>query len=83
MNDQERRQLVSKAKIDRLAFEAAQLLSKGETGKATTLAGEGMTIAGREQFDHWLRHYATARFKITGRAVDEFLRCVPPIGVAL
>ena len=83
MNDLERRQFVQKAKADRLAFEAAELLSNGETGKAATLAGECMTIAGREQLAMWLRHYATTRFKIASRTVDEFLGGVPPANVAL
>jgi len=83
MNDQQRRQFVQKAKADRLAFDAAQLLSRGETDKAATLAGECMTIAGREQLAIWLRHYATTRFKIASRTVDDFLDGVPPANVAL
>jgi hypothetical protein len=83
MNDQERRQFVQKAKADRLAFDAAQLLSKGETDQAQALAGQCMTIAGREQLAHWLRHYATTRFKIASRTVDEFLDGMPPAHVAL
>jgi hypothetical protein len=83
MNDVERRQFVQKAKADRLAFDAAQLLSRGETSEATTLAGECMMIAGREQGALWLRHYATTRFKIANRAVDDFLGGVPPTHVAL
>jgi len=83
MTDIERRQFVQKAKADRLAFEAAELLSNGETSKAATLAGQCMTIAGREQLALWLRHYATTRFKITSRTVDEFLVGVPPADVAL
>jgi hypothetical protein len=83
MNDVERRQFVRKAKADRLAFDAAQLLSRGENSKAVTLAGECMTLAGPEQFTVWLRHYATTRFKITNGAVDEFLGSVPPADVAI
>ena len=83
MNDQERRQFVQKAKADRLAFEAAQLLSLGETDKAATLAGECMTLAGREQFAQWLRHYATTRFKVAGGTVNEFLGSVAAVNAAL
>jgi hypothetical protein len=83
MNDVQRRQFVQKAKADRLAFDAAQLLSLGETEKAATLAGECMTIAGREQLALWLRHYAITRFKIANRTVDEFLRGMPAANVAL
>ena len=83
MNDIQRRQFVQKAKADRLAFDAAQLLSRGETDQAATLAGEGMTIAGREQLASRLRHYATTRFKIASRTVDEFLGGVPSANVAL
>ena len=36
MTDVERRLFVRKAKADRLAFDCAQLLSKGETSKAAT-----------------------------------------------
>ncbi|HEY2411569.1 MAG TPA: hypothetical protein VGI40_04975 [Pirellulaceae bacterium] len=83
MNDVERGQFVRKAKADRLAYEAAELLSLGEMTKAATLAGEGTTLAGREQLSIWLRHYATTRFKITTKAVDEFLSGVPLDSVAL
>lgn len=78
MNALERREFVRKAKGDSLAYAAAQLLSRGDTPGATTLAGECVTIAGREQLALWLRHYATTRFKIPGRTVDEFLESVPP-----
>jgi hypothetical protein len=83
MNDAQRRQFVQKARADRLAFDAAQLLSQGETDQATALAGQCMTIAGHEQMALWLRHYATTRFKIVGRAVDDFLVGVPATDVAL
>jgi hypothetical protein len=83
MSDVQRRQFVQKAKADRLAFDAAQLLSRGETDKAATLAGQCITIAGREQWAQWLRHYATTSFKIASRTVDEFLDDVPPANVAL
>jgi hypothetical protein len=74
---------VQKAKADRLAYEAAELLSLGELNKATTLAGECTTLSGREQLTIWLRHSATTRFKISTKAVDEFLSAVPPDSVAL
>ena len=83
MNAQQRQQFVQKAKADRLAFECAESLSRGETNLATTLAGQCMTIAGREQLDMWLRHYATTRFKVATKTVDEFLVSVPPAIVAL
>jgi hypothetical protein len=83
MSDVQRRQFVQRAKADRLAFDAAQLLSRGETDKAAALAGEGMTIAGREQLSSWLRHYATTRFKIANRTVDEFLVGLPLTNVVL
>jgi hypothetical protein len=75
--DLQRREFVQRAKADRLAFDAAQLLSVGETDKAATAAGEGVTAAGREYLELWLRHYATTKFKIATRAVDEFLGSVP------
>ena len=83
MNPQERHQFVQKAKADRLAFDAAQLLSRGEIDKAVTLAGECLTLAGPEQLALWLRHYATTRFKVTRGTVDEFLGSVPPPNVAI
>jgi hypothetical protein len=83
MSDVQRHQFVQKAKADRLAFDAAQFLSQGETDKATTLAGQCITIAGREQWTQWLRHYAITSFKIASRTVDEFLDGVPPANVAL
>jgi hypothetical protein len=83
MNPQERRQLVQKAKADRLAFEAAELLSRGDTAKAATLAGECRTLAGQEQSERWLRHYATTKFKMAHRTVDILLSSMPPVSVAV
>jgi hypothetical protein len=83
MNDTERRQFVQKAKADSLAYDAAQLLSRGETSQAATLAGKCITLAGREQFTLWLRHYAITRFKIASPTVDAFLGNMPPAEVAL
>ena len=83
MSDLERRQFVQKAKADSLAYDAAQLLSRGETSQAATLASECITLAGREQFTRWLRHYATTRFKIATSTVDAFLGNTPPVDVAL
>jgi len=83
MNDLQRRQLVQKAKGDRLAYDAARLLSLGETDKAATVANEGVAIAGREQLALWLHHYATTRFKVASRTVNEFLDGVPSANVAL
>jgi hypothetical protein len=77
MNDTQRRQFVQKAKADNLAFNAAQLLSRGETGKAATLASDSITLAGREQFSQWLRHYAVTRFKTATAVVDAFLDNMP------
>ena len=83
MNDLQRRELVQKAKADRLAFESAQLLSLGESSKAETLAGECMTIASREHFELWLRHYATTRFNVARGTVNDFLGSITPAIVAL
>ena len=83
MNDQERSQFVQKAKLDRIAYEAAHLLSLGETSKAATLIGEGSASAGEEQLKIWLRHYATTRFNIANLAVDDFLSGIPAVNVAL
>jgi hypothetical protein len=83
MNPQERRQLVQKAKADRLAYEAAEFLSHGDTAKAATLAGESRALAGPEQTDHWLRRYAIAKFHLTKGAVDRFLDGMPPADIAV
>ena len=83
MNDDQRRRFVQKAKADRLAFDAAQLLSQGETGKAAALAGACTTLVGSEVAAQWLRHYALARFKIPSGMVDEFLGSVPVNVIAL
>ena len=83
MTDLQRRQFVQKAKADSLAYESAQLLSKGETIQAATLAGECIILAGPEQFTQWLRHYATTRFKMASPTVEKFLASMPPVNVAL
>jgi hypothetical protein len=73
MNDQQRGQFVQKARLDRIAYEAAQLLSLGETSTAALLINETSTSAGSEHMKTWLRHYATTRFKIAGNTIDAFL----------
>ena len=83
MTESQRGQFIQKAKADRLAFEAAELLSRGETERAATLASECRSLAGQEQSAHWVRHYATTRFKVTTVAVDAFLGDMPPVEVAL
>jgi hypothetical protein len=83
MTDLERRQFVRKAKADSLAYESAQLLSKGDTSQAATLAGQCMSLAGPEQFTLWLRHYATTRFKMASPTVDAFIGSVPRVEIAL
>jgi hypothetical protein len=83
MNDQERARFVQKAKLDRIAFEAAQLLSLGATSKAAALVDEGSKSAGKEQLKIWLRHYATTRFKIADSTVDAFLGELSLTDVAL
>ncbi len=83
MSDQERGQFVQKAKLDRIAYDAAQLLSLGEPTKAATLIGAGITSASKDQLEMWFRHYAIARFKVAGGAVEDFLNGVPAANVAL
>ena len=83
MNNDERADFVRKAKADKLAYEAAELLSLGETSKALALAGECRTLAGLQQSALWVRHYATTRFKVASGAVDAFLGNMPPTEVAL
>jgi hypothetical protein len=83
MTDLQRRALVQKAKADRLAFDTAQLLSLGESSKAVSLAGESMTVASREHFELWLRHYATTRFNVARGTVNDFLTSLSPAVVAV
>jgi len=83
MTGLQRREFMRKAKADSLAYDAAQLLSRGEAREAASLAGECIAITGREQLALWLRHYATTRFKLSSGAVEEFLRSVPDANVAL
>lgn len=83
MTGAERGQFIRKAKADRLAFEAAELLSLGKTSEAAKLADEGMTLAGREQLATWLHHYATTRFKVAGNTVDGFIGAIQPGSVAV
>jgi hypothetical protein len=83
MNDAKRREFVQKAKANRLAFDAAEMLSRGESDKAATVGGQCLTVEGREQFAFWLRHYATTRFKVASLAVDEFLTGMKSADIAL
>ena len=79
MNNAERGQFVRKAKADRLAFEAAELLSLGDTLKATSLATAGVTLTDSAQMETWVRHYATTRFKVANLAVDDFLNGIQAV----
>lgn len=72
MSDEQRGQFVQKAKLDRLAYESAELLSQGESDKAAAMIS-GITPASKEQFSTWFRLYATRHFKVAGDAVDKFL----------
>ena len=75
MPPSERRDLMRRAKADRLAFEAAGLLAKGEPARAAPLAREAIALVGPERAAWWLRHYATAKFKVAGSVVEDFLAC--------
>lgn len=72
MTQPERRHFCQKAKADRLAFSAAELLRDGDAVKAATIAEQGIAIIGPEHFTYWLRHYAVNNLGVDRKFVDRF-----------
>ena len=67
-----------KAKADRFAWEAAELLAKGKHADASTLALQGIALIGQEHFASSCKRYAISLFQVPPNAASEFLKGLSP-----
>ena len=70
---------VRKAKADRYAWEAAELLANGKHADASNLALQGIALIGQEPFTSSCKHYATSVFRVPLNAASEFLKGLSPL----
>jgi hypothetical protein len=68
-----REAFVRKAKADRFAWAAAELLAKGKHADASDTAVHGMALIGQGDFAALCKRYATSVFQVTPIAAGEFL----------
>ena len=69
---------VRKAKADRFAWTAAELLADGKHAEASGIALQGIALTGRDHFSALCQRYATSVFKLPPLATTEFLKDVVP-----
>lgn len=74
MTEAERHEFARRAKADRLAFQAANLLDLRQTDAASQMARDAADLVGRERLTFWFRHYAVCKFDVAASVVDAFLR---------
>jgi hypothetical protein len=73
-----REAFVRKAKADRFAWEAAELLANGKHADANDIALQGIALVGQEHFTSSCNRYATSVFQVPLHAASEFLKDVLP-----
>jgi hypothetical protein len=71
-----REAFVRKAKADRFAWSAAELLSKGKSADASETAKQGIALIGEENFASSCRRYATSVFQVSPIQANEFFKCL-------
>ena len=71
-----REAFVRKAKADRFAWEAAELLASGKHADASGIALQGIALIGHEHFTSSCKRYATSIFQVPLNAATEFLKGV-------
>jgi hypothetical protein len=71
-----REAFVRKAKADRFAWEAAELLANGKHADACSIALQGIALIGHEHFTSSCKRYATSVFQVAPNAANEFLKGV-------
>jgi hypothetical protein len=74
-----REAFVRKAKADRFAWEAAELLAKGKHADASAIALQGIALIGQEHFTSSCKRYATSLFQVPLQAASEFLKGLLPL----
>jgi hypothetical protein len=67
---------VRKAKADRFAWEAAELLANGKHAEASAIALQGITLMGHEDFTSLCKRYSTSVFQVPANTASEFLKNV-------
>ena len=73
-----REAFVRKAKADRFAWEAAELLANGKHADASEIALQGIALIGQHDFTSSCNRYATSVFRVPPNAATEFFRGVSP-----
>jgi hypothetical protein len=71
-----REAFVRKAKADRFAWEAAELLASGKHADASNIALQGIALIGHEHFTSSCKRYATSVFQVAPNAANEFFKGV-------
>jgi hypothetical protein len=67
-----REMFVRKAKADRFAWEAAELLAKGKHADASNIALQGIALIGQDDFTSSCKRYATSVFQVPPNAAKDF-----------
>jgi hypothetical protein len=75
-----REAFVRKAKADRFAWAAAELLANGKHADASDIALQGIALIGQEHFTSSCKRYATSVFQVPPITAGEFLKGVLPRG---
>ena len=73
-----REAFVRKAKADRFAWNAAELLANGKHADASDIALQGIALIGQEHFASSCKRYATSVFQVPPNTASEFLNGVLP-----
>jgi hypothetical protein len=73
-----REAFVRKAKADRFAWAAAELLANGKHADAGAIALQGIALIGQDHFSSSCKRYATSVFKVPPNTASEFLEGVLP-----
>jgi hypothetical protein len=73
-----REAFVRKAKADRFAWTAAELLAKGMSADAGPIALQGIALIGEEDFSSSCQRYAISVFKVPAITATAFLQSVLP-----
>lgn len=73
-----REAFVRKAKADRFAWAAAELLANGKHADANDIALQGIALIGQDHFTSSCKRYATSVFQVPPIAAGEFLKGVLP-----
>jgi hypothetical protein len=73
-----REAFVRKAKADRFAWTAAELLANGKDADAGAIALQGIALIGVDHFTSSCQRYATSVFKVPHHTASAFLKGVLP-----